>query len=104
MPWYGLQIQADDYKYQVATIKINGTDYSFIVNSNGTIQHSANTEYKEDGEVLVKTGAYTQKDKDGKDVVIPTTFVKDGQAKYAIEDTKTIKKDVIDVNLGNFFQ
>ena len=35
---------------------------------------------------------------------IPTTFVKDGQAKYAIEDTKTIKKDVIDVNLGNFFQ
>ena len=102
--WYGLQIQADDYKYQVATITINGTDYSFIVNSNGTIQHSANTEYKEDGEVLVKTGAYTQKDKDGKDVVIPTTFVKDGQAKYAIEDTKTIKKDVIDVNLGNFFQ
>ena len=102
--WYGLQIQADDYKYQVATITINGTDYSFIVNSNGTIQHSANTEYKEDGEVLVKTGAYTKKDKDGKDVVIPTTFVKDGQAKYAIEDTKTIKKDVIDVNLGNFFQ
>ena len=102
--WYGLPIQADDYKYQVATITINGTDYSFIVNSNGTIQHSANTEYKEDGEVLVKTGAYTQKDKDGKDVVIPTTFVKDGQAKYAIEDTKTIKKDVIDVNLGNFFQ
>ena len=102
--WYGLQIQADDYKYQVATIKINGTDYSFIVNSNGTIQHSANTEYKEDGDVLVKTGAYTQKGKDGKDVVIPTTFVKDGQAKYAIEDTKTIKKDVIDVDLGNFFQ
>ena len=102
--WYGLQIQADDYKYQVATITINGTDYSFIVNSNGTIQHSANTEYKEDGEVLVKTGAYTQKDKDGKDVVIPTTFVKDGQAKYAIEDTKTIKKDVIDVDLGKFFQ
>ena len=63
--WYGLPIQADDYKYQVATITINGTDYSFIVNSNGTIQHSANTEYKEDGEVLVKTGAYTQKDKDG---------------------------------------
>ena len=102
--WYGLQIQADDYKYQVATITINGTDYSFIVNSNGTIQHSANTEYKEDGEVLVKTGAYTKKDKDGKDVVIPTTFVKDGQAKYAIEDTKTIKKDVIDVDLGKFFQ
>ena len=102
--WYGLQIQADDYKYQVATITINGTDYSFIVNSNGTIQHSANTEYKEDGDVLVKTGAYTQKDKDGKDVVIPTTFVKDGQAKYAIEDTNTIKKDVIDVDLGKFFQ
>ena len=102
--WYGLPIQADDYKYQVATITINGTDYSFIVNSNGTIQHSANTEYKEDGDVLVKTGAYTQKDKDGKDVVIPTTFVKDGQAKYAIEDTKTIKKDVIDVDLGKFFQ
>ena len=102
--YYGMLIQADDYKYQLATIAKDGVDYSFIVNSNGTIQHSANTEYKEDGEVLVKTGAYTQKDKDGKDVVIPTTFVKDGQAKYAIEDTKTIKKDVIDVNLGNFFQ
>ena len=75
-----------------------------VVNFRTKSSSKENTEYKEDGEVLVKTGAYTQKDKDGKDVVIPTTFVKDGQAKYAIEDTKTIKKDVIDVNLGNFFQ
>ena len=95
--YYGLQIQADDYKYQVATV--NGK--SFIVNSNGTIQHSTNTEYKEDGDVLVKTGAYTEK-KDGKDVVIPTTFEKDGQYKYAIENIDSIKKNVIDVNLSNF--
>ena len=97
--YYGLQIQADDYKYQVATV--NGK--SFIVNSNGTIQHSANTEYKEDGDVLVKTGAYTTKDENGKDVVIQTTYEKDGQYKYAIENEEdSIKKNVIDVDLSKF--
>ena len=38
--YYGMLIQADDYKYQLATIAKDGVDYSFIVNSNGTIDMS----------------------------------------------------------------
>lgn len=94
--YYGMQIQADDYKYQIATIEIgkdaNKKSYSFIVNSNGTIQHSSNTEYKEDGDVLIKT-------KDAQ-------FVKDGQFKYSIvggvDGTKVQKGDVSDVVISDF--
>ena len=89
--YYGMQIQADDYKYQVATIPSEGTNYSFIVNSNGSIQHSAKTEYKEDGDVLVKTG-----------VGADTEYL-DGQFKYAIKNTGSIEKNVSDVDLGKFF-
>ena len=52
----GLLLTADDYKYQIATVEIDGKDYSFIVNANGAIQHS-NVEYKEDGDVLIDTSA-----------------------------------------------
>ena len=58
----GLLLTADDYKYQIATVEIDGKDYSFIVNANGAIQHS-NVEYKEDGDVLIDTSA--QKDEKG---------------------------------------
>ena len=93
--YYGLQIQADDYKYQIATITVeeNGkdVDYNFIVNSNGTIQHSANTDYKEDGTSLIKTA---------KDCKFETA---DGQFKYSIKDmTKITKGDVSDVVLDDF--
>jgi len=86
--WYGLQIQADDYKYQVAEITVAGTPYRFIVNSNGTIQHSANTEYKEDGDVLIKAD----------DAKYETT----GQFKYAIESGVT--SNVADVDISGFVQ
>lgn len=56
----GLLLTADDYKYQVATVEINGTNYQFIVNANGAIQHS-NVEYKEDGDVLIDTRANAEK-------------------------------------------
>ena len=101
--WYGLQIQADDYKYQVATITINGTDYSFIVNSNGTIQHSKSTEYKEDGDVLIATGI---KNSSGK--ATETKFVENGQFKYAISNEAnnwdTVSKNVNDIDMSGFVQ
>ena len=94
--YYGMQIQADDYKYQIATIEIgkdtNKKSYSFIVNSTGTIQHSSNTEYKEDGDVLIKTNN--------------AEFAKDGQFKYSIvggvDGTKVKKGDVSDVVISDF--
>ena len=46
--YYGRLIQAEDYKYQLAQIG----NYCYIVNSNGSIQHS-NSQYKEDGDVLI---------------------------------------------------
>ena len=67
-----------------------------MVDCNGTIQHSANTEYKEDGEVLVKTGAITQKDKDGKDVVIPTNIrEKDGQAENMLSKIQRLSRKML---------
>ena len=44
----GLLITADDYKYQIATVD----NHDFIVNKNGSIQHSS-VEYKEDSDVLI---------------------------------------------------
>ena len=87
--YYGLQIQADDYKYQLATIATKTGKYSFIVNSNGTIQHCKSTEYKEDGDVLVATGI---KDTTGKST--ETVFVENGQYKYAISNAD--RKDGVD--------
>ena len=82
--YYGLQIQADDYKYQLAEV----AGKKFIVNSNGTIQHSANTEYKEDGDVLIKAD----------DAKYETT----GQFKYAIESG--VSSNVADVDISGFVQ
>ena len=87
--WYGLQIQADDYKYQVAEIKVAGTPYRFIVNSNGTIQHSA-IEYKEDGDVLIPA----------KNAKFNTT---DKQYKYYVTEGLGTSA-VTDINLDNFVE
>ena len=86
--YYGLQIQADDYKYQLAEV----AGKKFIVNSNGTIQHSKSTEYKEDGDILIKTG-----------VNADTEFATAAQVKYAITNENTVEKNVSDVDLGTFF-
>ena len=45
----GLLLTADDYKYQIATVD---DEHYFIVNKNGSIQHSY-VEYKEDSDVLI---------------------------------------------------
>ena len=96
-------IQADDYKYQLATIAKDGVDYSFIVNSNGTIQHSKSTEYKEDGDVLIATGI---KNASGK--ATETKFVENGQFKYAISNEAnnwdTVSKNVVDIDMSGFVQ
>ena len=80
--YYGMQIQADDYKYQIA--EVNGK--KFIVNSNGSIQHSQ-TEYKEDGDILI----------DAKNASYNTTSK---QYKYATDVTS----NVADIDLNDFVE
>ena len=83
--YYGMLIQADDYKYQLATV--NGK--TFIVNSNGSIQHSA-IDYKEDGDVLIPA----------KEAKFNTT---DKQYKYYVTEGLGTSA-VTDINLDNFVE
>lgn len=79
-------IKADDYKYQIAEVNYK----TFIVNSNGSIQHSS-IEYKEDGDVLI----------DAKNV----TFNKDdAQYKYNFDRSKLGSSSVTDIDLNNFVE
>lgn len=55
------------------------------------VQHSASTEYKEDGDILVKTG-----------VKGDTKYQTKAQFKYAIDNTDSLI-GVSDVDLGKFF-
>ena len=83
--YYGMLIQADDYKYQLATIG----NHTFIVNTNGSIQHSKNTQYKEDGDALITT-------------TNDTTFAPDGQFKYEIGGTYTVNPNLTGININEF--
>ena len=109
--YYGRLVVAEDYKYQIATVG----GYDYIVNSNGSIQH-ANSQYKEDGDVLIdarniktetkdKDGNYveragqyvafyngTEKDENGK--TIPSTM------KYAIHYNYVPTKDAANYGPG----
>ena len=86
--YMGHLVAAQDYRYQLVTIdvkekvKVEGKDdeyeyvineYTFIVNSNGTIQHST-VEYKEDGDVLIDASELSK-----------TDFVSSGTYKYALQ-------------------
>ena len=96
--FYGRLITAGDYKYQTVTlskeelgITTDGAQayYTFIVNSNGSIQHSK-SQYKEDGDVLIDARTLTDKkyekeDLYGQDVEFLTT---PAIAKYAINQDK----------------
>ena len=75
----GHLVAAEDYKYQPVTMAIDGKNYTFIVNQNGSIQHS-NVEYKEDGDVLIN--AKNEKDSAGNDLKV--AFETAGQYKYAV--------------------
>ena len=50
--YMGHLVAAQDYRYQPVTITYGDETRTFIVNTNGTIQHST-VEYKEDGDVLI---------------------------------------------------
>ena len=93
--YMGHLVAAQDYRYQPVTIevkeKVDGKDdeyvmknYTFIVNSNGTIQHST-VEYKEDGDVLIDASELDKSD-----------FVSSGTYKYALTEDGA-KKLVISV-------
>ena len=47
----GVLVKANEDKYEMKTVEIDGTPYSFIVNKSGTIQDDTDV-YKEDGEPL----------------------------------------------------
>ena len=100
--YYGLLLTADDYKYQVATLEDqNGQKYDFIINSNGSIQHSYGTTYKEDGDELIVVDESTKTTK--KDGSKGTAeYVEDGQYKYGFKFGVTNK--VSDVDLSEFYR
>ena len=59
--YMGHLVAAQDYRYQPVTIDYKDQKYTFIVNSNGTIQHST-VEYKEDGDVLIDASKLEKSD------------------------------------------
>ena len=79
----GLLLTADDYKYQIATVD----GYKFIVNKNGSIQHSV-VEYKEDSDVLINA----------KSAKFNTNGVAD-EYKYSIDETTTYTNLVDEINI-----
>ena len=102
--YYGLLLTADDYKYQVATLvdEHNNKEYSFIINSNGSIQHSYGTTYKEDGDELIVVDESVKTTK--KDNTKGTAeYIEEGQYKYGFEDGKGITNKVSDVKISNFY-
>ena len=104
--YYGLLLTADDYKYQVATItdeKNKNTSYSFIINSNGSIQHSYGTTYKEDGDELIVVDESTKTLK--KDKTYGTAkYVEEGQYKYGFVNGAGVESKVSDVDLTQFYK
>ena len=89
----GLLLTADDYKYQVADV----LGHKFIINSNGTIQHSS-LAYKEDGDILINA---SNKDANG-NTVTPASFVTtDGAWKYSYESGQFVyNADDISINVN----
>ena len=70
--YMGHLVAAQDYRYQPVVID----DYTFIVNSNGSIQHSK-VQYKEDGDVLIDA-------KKNADKIVYQTAIE--QFKYGVKD------------------
>ena len=82
----GHLVAAEDYKYQTVTMDIDGEDYTFIVNQNGSIQHSA-VQYKEDGDVLIDA-------KENKAEYNTTT----GKNKYSVKDPSKLIVNVEEID------
>ena len=93
--YMGHLVAAQDYRYQPVVIKHNGEEYLFIVNSNGSIQHS-NVAYKEDGDTLIDARFL---DGDREKITFETG---DKWYKYAVsESTRDILESRIDVDWLN---
>ena len=103
--YYGLLLTADDYKYQVVTLKDNdGQNVKFIINSNGSIQHSYGTTYKEDGQDLIVVDEVLRKeykDSEGNAQTGTAKYVEDGQYKYGFKSG--VENKVSDVDLTKFY-
>ena len=82
----GHLVVAQDYKYQTVDFIIgeNKKESTFIVNQNGSIQHSA-VEYKEDGDVLINAKAAKYN----------TTT---GANKYSVEDVTKLIVNVEEID------
>ena len=89
----GHLVAADDYKYQPVKMtfavkdeqgNVVDQDFTFIVNQNGSIQHS-NVEYKEDGDVLINAKAAKYN----------TTT---GANKYSVEDVNKLIINVEEID------
>ena len=108
--YYGMLLQARDYKYQMVNVE-DPDDASpnwFIVNANGSIQHGK-AEYKEDGDALLDT----RDEKDDKGNVIgKVEYVQAGQYKFSVDlsaSTKAISDIQSDsglpvIELADFFE
>ena len=80
----GHLVVAQDYKYQTVDFIIDKKESTFIVNQNGSIQHSA-VEYKEDGDVLINAKAAKYN----------TTT---GANKYSVEDVNKLIVNVEEID------
>ena len=76
-------IQAEDYRYQTA--EIDG--HTFIVSQSGSIQRN-DTEYKEDGEVLID--AKPQRAADGTDLYRIEFVTEENQWRYSIDEEASV--------------
>ncbi|HIQ92673.1 MAG TPA: hypothetical protein IAB24_05515 [Candidatus Copromonas avistercoris] len=81
--YQGLLIQAEDYRYQTA--EIDG--HTFIVSQSGSIQRN-DTEYKEDGEVLID--AKPQWAADGTDLYRIEFVTEENQWRYSIDEEASV--------------
>ena len=78
----GLLIQAEDYKYQTAVID----GHTFIVNRSGSIQKN-NTEYKEDGDILIDAKRRTE---GGTDTYRIEFVTEKSQWRYSIDENASL--------------
>ena len=97
--YMGHLVAAQDYKYQPVFMDVagNGEEATFIVNQNGSIQHSA-LEYKEDGDILIdaKTNKVEFKTKNSSSKVWDKYSVEKGSLIINVEDID--EKDVMPIS------
>lgn len=98
--YHGQLVTADDYRYELAELTLEGKDgndvvYTFIVNQNGAIQHSK-TECKEDSDVLIDArGTYNETTKKYEDI---PSFSGSNELKDSLTATEAAKLNSINTN------